>query len=237
MGTSLFSLLQTVSSAVATGTRTATLTTPARPGSLIVVFSVGSNANDTLTAVSDDAGNTYTSAYSTITNTQNSCHYAIVTKSCTVITVTYSGTANSHILYVREYTGIQNGTLTLDRTKTATGTATAVTTGATASATLEANELVVSSTGFQITSGSLTVGATYGNFINAACTTTANIGIEDKTVTTIGTQTGTMTASSSGGGWDTGVATFIQAPGKVVLAGQMNINSLKPHVRSPGNAR
>jgi len=204
-------LIQTVNPATSTGSITAT---PAltKLNSLIIVF-VGSSAlTDTVSTVTDNAGNTYSKAYSIATGSggDTECWYAQRTSPTNSVVVTFSASVSTKSVFVREYSGmwVVNS---LDQTKTASGSGTSVSTAA-STTTRSAAELIVSSCSCLGTTPTLAVGAGYGNFTSQALVASASLhAIEDKVVSAIGTQTGTMTAGGTSPLWDTGVATFVIA--------------------------
>ena len=209
-----YTLVQTVNPAVSTGTITAT---PAntKVGSLIIVF-VGSSAlTDTVSTVTDNAGNTYTKAYSIATGTggNTECWYATNSKPTTSIVVTFSASVATKSVFVREYSGMVKST-PLDTTITASGSGTAVSTGASPT-TRAANTLVVSNCSCLGTSPTLSVGAGFGNFTSQTVLAAASLhAIQDLTASSAATQTGLMTGGGTLPVWDIGTAVFFIARGE-----------------------
>lgn len=222
---SKFALVQTVTPTVGTGPITA-LPTSTLLGSLILCFVGASALTDTVSTVTDNAGNSYVKAYGVATGSGGDTElwYARNASSTSSIAVTFSAAVATKSVIVREYSGMDPGAVVLDRTATASGSGTSVTTGAT-SATQNANELVVCSCSLlAAASVSLAAGAGFGNFAQQTIVAgTATHGVEDLTVSTIGTQTGLQTASGTTPVWDVGVATFIQASGR--LRGQFKVGT------------
>lgn len=229
---STYQIIQTVNPATSTGTITVSPTNTL-VGSLILVF-VGSSAlTDTVSTVTDNAGNVYTKAYSVASGSGGDTELWYVTNArpTTSIVVTFSAAISTKSVFVREYGGISQASTVLDRTATASGSGTAVTTGAT-SATRQANELVVCSCSCLGTNPTNSAGAGFANYTSQAVVAAASLhSIEDLTVTTIGTQTGLMTAGGTLPVWDVGVATFVIAGSKPIL------NNLRPAIFKPGLAR
>lgn len=211
-------LLQTVNPAVSTGTITAT---PAQTltGSLILVFCGGSALTETISTVTDNGANTYTKAYGQATGSggDTECWYSINSNPTTSVVVTFTGSVLTKSIFIREYSGMSKASTCFDRTVGTSGSGTSVSSGAT-SAIRDATELVVSNSACLGTSPTLAAGAGFGNFASQAIIAGASIhAIEDLTTSSIGTQTGLMTAGGTLPVWDVGIATFIIAPGRGVL--------------------
>lgn len=203
-------LVQTANGTTGTGKQTATIA-PSQVGSLILVFIGGTGIGDTIPAPTDDGGNTYTSLYgSSSTHYSCWCYWARNTQPSTLISWTPVGSNDSHTLIVREYSGMMRSANVADAsTNMGSGTsATSLTTSATATTT-EANELVVCSAVFNASSPGLSVGSGFGNFAtnNFNGSSTQIMAVEDKTVSSTGSQTGTMTGSPAGT-YDIGVGAF-----------------------------
>lgn len=210
-------LVQTVNPATSTGTITAT-TAQTGQGSLILVFIGTSALTDTVSTVTDNGGNTYTKAYGVASGSggNTECWYSINANPTTSIVVTFSAAVTTKSVFVREYSGMSSSSTCFDRSVSTSGSGTAVSTGA-SSATQDANELVVCSCSCLGTNPTNSVGAGYGNYTSQALLAGASLhSIEDKTVTVIGTQTGTMTAGGTLPVWDVGLATFIIKTSNVV---------------------
>lgn len=214
-----YALVQTVNPAVSTGTITASPTNTL-VGSLLLVF-VGSSAlTDTVSTVTDNAGNTYTKAYSVASGTGGDTElwYAGNAQPTTSVVVTFSAGVSTKSVFVREYGGMSktyagSNKTVLDQTKTASGSGTAVTTGA-SSSTTDVNELVVCNCSCLGTNPTNSVGAGFGNYTSQALLANASLhSIEDLTASTIATQTGLMTAGGTLPVWDVGVATFVISQG------------------------
>lgn len=204
-------LVQTVNPAVSTGTITAT-PTKTKQNSLILVF-VGSSAlTDTVSTVTDNAGNTYTKVYDAGGGTGGDTElwYSQRSSPTTSVVVTFSGAVTTKSVFVREYSGMWV-VGALDRSASTSGTGTAVSSGAT-SATQNAAELVVSNCSCLGTTPTLSVGAGFGNFTSQTVVSSASLhAIQDQVVSTLATQTGAMTAGGTLPKWDVGVATFVIA--------------------------
>lgn len=212
------SLIQTVNPAVSTGTITAT---PAMTllGSLILVFVGTSALTDTVSTVTDNAANVYTKAYGVASGSggNTECWYSIDSNSTTSVVVTFSASVTTKSVFVREYSGMSPAATCFDRTVSTSGSGTSVSTGA-SSATQDANELVVCSCSCLGTNPTNSVGAGFGNYTSQTLLAGLSLhSIEDKTVSTIGAQTGTMTAGGTLPVWDVGLATFIISPGRGIF--------------------
>lgn len=208
-------LVQTVNPAVSTGTITATLALTL-PRSLILVFIGTSALTDTVTSVTDNAGNTYLNAYAIASGTGGDTElwYCASSSSTTSVVVTFSASVTTKSVFVREYNGMSQATSCFDRTVGTNGSGTSVSTGA-SSAIRAAVELVVCSCSCLGTSPTLSVGAGFGNYTSQAILAgTALHSIQDLTTSSIGTQTGLMTAGGTLPVWDVGIATFMLADGK-----------------------
>lgn len=212
------SLVQTVNPATSTGTITAT-SAATKTGSLILVFIGTSALTDTVSTVTDNAGNTYTKAYGVASGTggNTECWYSINTNSSTSVVVTFSASVTTKSVFVREYSGMSKNTTCFDRTVSASGSGTAVSTGA-SSATREATELVVCSCSCLGTNPTNSIGAGFGNYTSQTLLAGASLhSIEDMTVTTLSAQTGIMTAGGTLPVWDVGVATFVVSSGPGII--------------------
>jgi hypothetical protein len=213
-----FTLVQTVNPATSTGTITAT---PAitLTGSLIIVFMGSSALTDTVSTVTDNGANTYTKAYSIATGTggNTECWYSINAKPTTSIVITFSASASTKSIFVREYSGMSPATTCIDRTITASGSGTAVSTGA-SSVTRDANELVVCNCSCLGTNPTNSVGAGFGNYTSQTIVAGASLhSIEDLTASTLAAQTGLMTAGGTSPVWDVGAATFVIGRGRGII--------------------
>lgn len=211
-------LVQTVNPATSTGTITATLAATLQ-GSLILVFCGGSGITEIVSTVTDNAGNTYTQAYGQAAGSggDTECWYARNSNPTTSVVVTFSGGVLTKSIFVREYSGMSPASTCLDRTVGTSGSGTAVSTGA-SSATREATEIVVCNSACLGTNPTLSVGAGFGNFASQTIIAGASLhAIEDMTVTTLGAQTGLMTAGGTLPVWDVGLATFVISPGRGII--------------------
>lgn len=208
-------LVQTVNPATSTGTITATPATTLQ-GSLILVFIGTSALTDNVSTVTDNGGNTYTNAYAVASGTggDTECWYSRNSNPTTSVVVTFSATVTTKSVFVREYSGMSPATTCLDRTISTNGSGTAVSTGA-SSATQDATELVVCSCSCLGTNPTNSAGAGFGNYTSQALLAGASLhSIEDLTASTIGTQTGLMTAGGTLPVWDVGLATFVISRGR-----------------------
>lgn len=211
----MVTLVQTINPAVSTGTITATLAQTLQ-GSLILVFCGGSALTETVSTVTDNAGNTYTQAYGQATGTggDTECWYSRNSNPTTSVVVTFTGSVLTKSIFVREYSGMSPAATCFDRTVGASGSGTAVSTGA-SGATRDATELVVCNSACLGTSPTLAAGAGFGNFVSQDIIAGASLhGVEDLTTTTIGTQTGLMTAGGTLPVWDVALGTFIISRGR-----------------------
>lgn len=211
-------LLQTVNPATSTGTITAT---PAitRQGSLILVFIGTSALTDTVSTVTDNAGNTYAKAYGVASGTGGNTElwHAINSNPTTSVVVTFSASVTTKSVFVREYSGMSVNSTCFDRSVSTSGSGTSVTTGA-SSATQNAAELVVCSCSCLGTNPTNSVGAGFGNYASQALLAGASLhSIEDLTASTIAAQTGLMTAGGTLPVWDVGLATYVIAPGRGII--------------------
>lgn len=208
-------LIQTVNPAVSTGTITATLASTLQ-GSLILVFIGTSALTDTVSTVTDNGGNSYAKAYGVASGTGGNTElwYSDNSNPTTSVVVTFSASITTKSVFVREYSGMSQAATCFDRTVSTSGSGTAVSTGA-SSATQDAAELVVCSCSCLGTNPTNSVGAGFGNYASQALLAGASLhSIEDMTVTSLGAQTGLMTAGGTLPVWDVGVATFVIAPGR-----------------------
>lgn len=208
-------LVQTINPAVSTGTITATPATTLH-GSLILVFIGTSALTDTVSTVTDNAGNTYTKAYGVASGTggDTECWYSRNSNPTTSVVITFSGSVTTKSVFVREYSGMSLVSTVLDRTVSTNGSGTSVSTGA-SSVTQNATELVVCSCSCLGTNPTNSVGAGFGNYASQALLAGASLhSIEDLTVSTVGAQTGLMTAGGTLPVWDVGLATFVISPGR-----------------------
>lgn len=227
-----YSLVQTVNPAVSTGTITAT---PAitKVGSLVLVFIGCSALTDTVSTVTDNAGNVYTKAYGIATGTGGNTElwYCGNSKPTSSVVVTFSAAVSTKSVFVREYSGMLKANV-LDTTITASGSGTSVTSGASTS-TRGTDELIVSSCSCLGTNPTLSVGAGFGNFTSQTVIAAASThGIQDLTVSALGAQTGLMTAGGTLPVWDVGTAAFFISRGegdtlfRHVNSGEMSRNEV-----------
>ena len=212
------SLVQTINPNTSTGTITAT---PAQTlqGSLLLVFIGTSALTDTVSTVTDNGNNTYTKAYGVASGSggDTECWYSINSNPTTSVVVTFSAAVTTKSVFFREYSGMSKSTTCFDRNVSTSGSGTSVSTGA-SSTTQDATEIIVCSCSCLGTNPTLSAGSGYGNYTSQALLAGLSLhAIEDKTVSTIGTQTGTMTAGGTLPVWDVGLATFIISPGRGIL--------------------
>lgn len=209
-----YGIIQTVNPSVSTGTITATVTNTL-VGNLILVFIGCSALTDTVSTVTDNAGNTYAKAYGVATGTGGNTElwYAYNAKPTTSIVTTFSASVSTKSVFVREYAGMLKTAGVLDKTVTASGSGTAVSTGA-SGLTVEANELVVCSCSCLGTNPTNSAGAGFANYTSQAVIAAASVhSIQDATASSAGAQTGLMTAGGTLPVWDVGLATFVIARG------------------------
>lgn len=173
---------------------------------------IGTSAlTDTVSTVTDNAGNTYAKAYGVASGSggNTECWYTANANSTTSIVVTFSASITTKSVFVREYSGMSWNTTCLDKTVSTSGSGTGVSTGASA-AIQDATELVVCSCSCLGTNPTNSVGAGFGNYISQALLAGASLhSIEDLTTTVVGAQTGLMTAGGTLPVWDVGLATFV----------------------------
>lgn len=208
-------LVQTVNPSVSTGTITASLTATLQ-GSLILVFNGMSGIVESVSTVTDNAGNLYTKADSVALGSGGDTElwYAKNADPTTSVVITFSGSTLTKSIFVREYSGMDRTSFVFDRTASTSGSGTSVSSGATSS-TQTATELVVCSATCLGTNPTLSVGAGFGNFTSQTILAGTSLhAIEDQTVTSIGTQTGIMTAGGTLPVWDVEVSTFVISPGR-----------------------
>lgn len=208
-----YALIQTVNPSVSTGTITATLTNTL-VGNLILVFIGSSALTDTVSTVTDNAGNTYTKAYGVASGTGGNTElwYSANSRPTTSVVVTFSASVSTKSVFVREYGGIIINPL--DVTVTTSGSGTSISSGA-SGATRDINELVVASCSCLGTNPTLSVGAGFGNFTSQTVVVAASThGIQDLTASSLATQTGIMTAGGTLPVWDVGLATFFISRGR-----------------------
>lgn len=208
-------LLQTINPATSTGTITATLAMT-KQASLLLVFIGTSALTDTVSTVTDTAGNPYTKAYGVASGAggNTECWYCINSNPTTSVVVTFSAAVTTKSVFVREYSGMSQTPTCFDRTVGTSGSGTGVSTGA-SSATREAAELIVCSCSCLGTNPTNSVGAGFGNYASQTLLAGASLhSIEDLSTSTIAAQTGLMTAGGTLPVWDVGLATFVIAPGR-----------------------
>lgn len=214
-------LEQTVNPAVSTGSITASPVLT-KLGSLLLVFIGTSALTDTVSTVTDDAGNTYTKAYGVASGSGGNTElwYSLNSKQTASITVTFSATVTTKSVFVREYSGMSKNATCIDKSASTSGSGTAVSSGATA-LTTENTELVVCSCSCLGTSPTNSVGAGFGNYTSQVLLAGLSLhSIEDLTTTIRAAQTGLMTAGGTLPVWDVGVATF-------VIQNALDINNYK----------
>jgi hypothetical protein len=98
-------------------------------------------------------------------------------------------------IMIREYSGLSASSL--DKSVGTTGTSTTPSSGATATTT-QASETIISIAASGVgTTQTYAAGTGYGNVAKIGASTTIDVGMADKTVSSTGTQTGTMTLGTS----------------------------------------
>lgn len=227
-----------VSSRVTTNTVTRAITGVGTH--LYVVQIVVATAANTISSVTDTLGNTYTfltnaSGYSNTTLTPRyEMWYAWnIIGGATTITATESAAgANSKIMYVREFSGIQFDADPLDVQKFGTGSSASPTTG-NSSATANKYELVVAGGGDAGNGTSISVGAGYTGFLSSA-TSPSEIQTEYKFTTATGVQAATF-GYDNPAAYALGLASFKAIPESQQKATPNR--GLRPHPFSPGLAR
>jgi hypothetical protein len=195
---------------VSTGsTVTATWAANTTTGNLIVV-AVGTNSTTTtVSSITDSQSNTYTKIDSNTAGPGDvEIWYAKNITGGTTPTITVTGsTTGKFVVAANEYFGA-DVVSPLDKNANANGNSTA--TLSTTAATTKNDELVFS-VGMNVNAAATySVGSGYGHLANVTSTgagTNVTIGIEDKTVSTTGTQAGAMTQSTTGT-WGSVTATF-----------------------------
>lgn len=162
-------------------------------------------------SVTDTQGNSWSAVAAAVSINASDLIQLFYAPNCkagaNTVTAHFSSTGGTFILMsIAEYSGVN----TLDqKTSTGLGNGSTASSGTT-SATTQANELIIgyASTSAAHTTTHFTAGAGYTIRQN----TVLSLGIEDKTVSSTGTQSATfsMTASDN---WGCGIATFYQASG------------------------
>lgn len=239
-----FAQVQAVGNSVAAGgANTLTLTWGANTTSgntILVVVATGASATSIVTSIADTNGNSYVQVTSNVNTIDGELWGAknINGGATPVITITFSASAVDFTALAAEYSGI-NRTYHLtgsvgnpaDVRKTNTGNSTSITPGTT-TATNQSTELIVLCGITQNATGGFTVGAGFGNLAaRNGGASAVSVALQDKTVTTQGTQTGTMAVTT--GLW-VGILVGFVGVNNVVLPGN---RGLRPHPFSPGNAR
>lgn len=190
-----------------------TITTTA--GNLLIAVVEADVVTANGVTVTDNKGNTWSRAISTALAATFDLEvwYTVITTggSGHQITATDNGGGVDSILIVEEWSG--NKSIPYDVSAGATGVvSTALNSGASAS-TAQAKELVI---GAGVASGAVTLtpGSGYSN-LNQASTDFSTLAFESKLVSSIGTQSATMTSSLSGS-WVCQVVTFKESGGTIV---------------------
>lgn len=184
-------LVQTVAATSGPGNISATLTATT-VGSLIVVGATG-GGNEASNFVSSitGGGNTFTKIGLSNQASGSEIWYGISAISFTSITVNFTGTPFTHLAYIREYTGLET-TNVVDISIFGGNSGTAMSTVKSAS-NLVPNELVVV-VGVQGNAASVfTAGSGFGNLVTQ--NNGVSLGMEDAILTSVASQTGTMTST------------------------------------------
>lgn len=239
MDTSSWAILQTVKPAVSSTTSiTATLANTVLR-SLIIVFIGGSGLTDTVSTITDNAGNVYTQACGTHAGSGGNSEiwYARNTQPTTSVIVTFSGSTNTKSVIVREYSGMSLSASVLDGTGVNSATATSGSnTGCVAAITgpTKTSTMFVATCSLVGASASLSVGLFDGDFdqITNASPVFAH-GIEDLTPVGAGTASGTMFFTpANNSAYDMCMAAFEFRQGQAGTT--VNI---RPHSMNPGLAK
>lgn len=190
-----------------------TLTSAVTSGNLVVVAIVAGTQSAPGTNITDNKGNTYRKLVSQgIGFAWVEFYYAynVVGGSSFAITV-----SNPNVWgitgYAREYSGILSTANPLDQYAVASGGSANFSVGPTGTTT-NANDLIIAAFGddWEATS-TYTVGTGYGNLISVVNGSAGDLAMEDKIVSTTGTQTATLTDNNTPS-WIGVVAAFEAAP-------------------------
>lgn len=186
-------------------------------GNLIVVHAGRHNTAGSTLSVSDNKGNSYSMAVgpTTLGNGRAYIFYSVVDTGGTNFIITITASASSiHTAAAAEYSGVATST-PLDQIAAATGNGTAASSGATPTTT-QANELIMGMVYSPPNVPTISAGATFTFRVNRVNNSRGSILLEDKNVTSTGTQTATGTISATND-WIAQCATFKEAGAAVVF--------------------
>lgn len=185
-------------------TQTANITTAATSGSIAVSTTTTGNLGILIIAT-NTGGITYssvtdgTNTYTLVGNVNSqACYYCANITGVTSPTISFNSSSSvKYSIIFREYTGVQTSS-PLDKSTQQSQSGTSFTSGASA-ATTNATDLVIGWMGVEA-AGTITIGSGYSNL--ATISNTGNsmaVAIEDKSVSSTGTQTATFTNPSAFG--------------------------------------
>lgn len=191
-----YSVVQTASNSGTGTTVSVTLSSVTSNNTIVVGIITAFTAFSAPTSITDSQGNWYTRVAGPTTVSNGSLYTYVggkVTGGFTSLTVNFSGSGQNNAVIVREYSGVV--WTPFDVSAAGTGNSTALSSGATVT-TRHANQIVVGIGTQTLNSVTLSAGSGFSNLTQYAGGS-AKIAIEDKEVTSLGTQTTTMTSSQS----------------------------------------
>lgn len=202
-----FAFGNTASSTTSPAT-TAGLSTSVIGDLIVATLADDSGTSTSITSVTDNKGNTYSRIGPVQVNTVSTqMWYTVVTAggAGTVVSAAFNtGTTARCTIAAQRFNGFL-GTATLDQSTATTGTSTSASPGTTGSTT-NVNEIIVVGGGHAGATSAFTLGAGYAN-LNTVNVANAAVAQENKIVSTIGTQTGSLTIAASRA-WGAHIATF-----------------------------
>ncbi len=181
------------------GNQTNTITLTVSSGSTLVVATMATNASaQSLSSITDDHSQTYTIAAhgpSAIGRTDGGAAYLTNTVAGSItITANYSNSLLQGCILVQEFS--KADAVSFDIKDTANSTTGTNPVSGTTGTTNQANETVVGWV-LQLSATLPTAGSGYGNLVSQAGSSAVGVAIENKTVTSTGTQQATFTNASS----------------------------------------
>lgn len=192
------------------GNPTASFSATPTVGNLVVAaVSCYAAANCNVSSITDNQGNTYSSVASNVayfsTQATTSLYYAMAATASGTFTVTANLTASEEsTLVIAEYSGIASAPL--DISTSATGSSTLATATVT---TTNANDLLILSAGVGGAGAAPTAGTSYTMRQAQGGLASETIGLEDRVVSSAGSQTATMNTPNQE--WAAIIAAFKQS--------------------------
>lgn len=171
---------------------------------IVVVVSIASATN--VVSITDSQSNTYRKAFALTASSETvELWYAYNITGGTTPTVTVTiGVANPFNVVIAEYSGVANWIDPLDKTATSSGSGGTASTGTTATTTYNKELVIAALASFSVNPD---VGSGYSHYFEEHNGSSLDYAaIQDKAVTSTGTQSGTFTGTTSQ--WTAGIATF-----------------------------